>query len=236
MAATAPAPVATRLGYGISDADQHVYETEDAVTRHLDPAYRNAFRWIELNGRKSLLLNDKLYRLVPNPTDEPVGRPGAMVEYFRGHNPEGRSLKELCGPLMHRDPSFVVRDARMSVLDGQGVDLVWMLPTLALGLEEMLWQDPGAVAACARSLNRWVEEEWGFTVGDRVQVAGLLSFIDPIAAEKELGALIAAGCRLVGVRPAGRVVRRAPGPAISTPVVSATRSNRRCSDSRLAAA
>ena len=199
---TASAPVATRLGYGISDADQHIYETEDAVTRHLDPAYRSCFRWVEIDGRRSLLLNDKLYRLVPNPTYEPVGRPGAMVEYFRGHNQDGRSLKELCGPLMHRDAAFVERDARLGVLDAQGVDFAWVLPTLALGLEEMLWQDPGAVAACARALNRWVEEEWGFTVGDRVQVAGLLSFIDPVAAERELAALIAAGCRLVGVRPA----------------------------------
>jgi len=79
---------------------------------------------------------------------------------------------------------------------------VWMLPTLALGLEEMLWPEPGAVAACARALNRWVFEEWGWVVGDRVQTAGLLSFIDAEAAERELATLIEQGCRLVGVRPA----------------------------------
>lgn len=210
-------PVASRLGYGISDADQHIYETEDAITRYLDPAYRHAFQWVDLNGRRALLLNDRLYRLVPNPTYDPVGRPGAMVEYFRGHNAEGRSLKEICGSLQPRDPSFSDRDARLAVLDAQGVDFVWMLPTLALGLEEMLWEDPGAVGACATALNRWIAEEWGFVVGDRVQVSGLLSFIDADLAEAELKTLIDAGCRLVGVRPAP-VHRRGGNLSIGDPV------------------
>lgn len=209
MTSTAAPLTTSRLGYGISDADQHIYETQDAVTRHLDPAFRSAFRWVELDGRTSLLLNDKLYRLVPNPTYEPVARPGSMEEYFRGHNPEGKALRELVGPLQHRAPEFAERDARLEVLEEQGVDFVWLLPTLALGLEEMLQDDPGAVVACAHSLNQWIVDEWGFTVGDRVQVAGLLSFIDPAAAEKELATLIDAGCRLAGVRPAP--VRRPDG-------------------------
>lgn len=200
---TSPAPpVAPRLGYGISDADQHIYEAEDAVTRHLDPAFRHAFRWIELDGRRTLLLNDRLYRLLPNPTFDPVGRPGAMERYFRGDNPEGRSLKELLGPLQSCEPAFREKGARLAKLDEQGVDFALVLPTLCLGLEAMLWEDPPAVAACARALNRWLEEEWGFAVGERALVAGWLSFIEPESAEAELGRLLEAGCRVVAVRPA----------------------------------
>ena len=44
--------VAPGLGYGISDAEQHICETEAAVTKYLD-------RWIEMDGRKSLLFNDR---------------------------------------------------------------------------------------------------------------------------------------------------------------------------------
>ncbi len=127
-----------RLGYGISDADQHFYEAPDSITRYLDPAYRHSFRWVDVDGRKMLLLNDKLFKLIPNPTYDPVAPPGSMVEYFKGHNPEGKSLKELVGPQIHLEESFRYREPRMKVLDEQGVDLCIMLPTLALGLEEML--------------------------------------------------------------------------------------------------
>lgn len=202
MTAATGSPVATHLGYGISDADQHVYESAETIVEYLDPKYRSNFRLIEVDGRKTLLLNDRLYRLIPNPTFDPVGRPGTMVEYFRGNNPEGKSIRELCGPLQTFDPAFRFCEPRMRVLDEQGVDFVWLLPTLALGLEEMLWETPEALAACVRAINRWMAEEWTFNIGDRVHAAGVLSFIDPVAAEQELRALLDAGCRLIGVRPA----------------------------------
>ena len=44
--------VANRPRYDISDADEHTGDTEDAVTKYLD-------RWIEMDGRKSLLFNDR---------------------------------------------------------------------------------------------------------------------------------------------------------------------------------
>ncbi|MCW2623198.1 MAG: hypothetical protein JWL64_2800 [Frankiales bacterium] len=202
MTQAVSSPVASKLGYGISDADQHLYESAETIVEYLDPAARSSFQIVEVNGRRTLMLNDRLYRLVPNPTYDPVGRPGAMMEYFRGNNPEGKSLKELCGPLQAFDPAFRFREPRLRRLDEQGVDFVWLLPTLALGLEEMLWETPAALASCARAINRWVEEEWTFNVDNRVHVAGVLSFIDPTAAELETRRLLDAGCRLFGVRPA----------------------------------
>jgi predicted TIM-barrel fold metal-dependent hydrolase len=77
-----------------------------------------------------------------------------------------------------------------------------MLPTLALGLEEMLWETPLALAACARAINQWMFEEWGWDLGDRGQTLGVISFIDPGAAEAELKVLLDQGCRLIGARPA----------------------------------
>ena len=203
MSATASVSdiVAPKLGYGISDADQHFYEAPDSITKYLDPTYRHAFRWIDLDGRRSLLLNNKLYTLIPNPTYDPVGSPGAMAEYFRGHNPEGKTVKELCGPLQPLEQSFRYREPRMQVLDQQGVDFCIMLPTQALGLEEMLWEDPGAVVACMRSLNRWTHEEWSWNVDDRVVVTGVITLIDPVEAERELETLIEQGCKVIGMRP-----------------------------------
>ena len=203
MTTTSESPiVASRLGYGISDADQHFYEAEDSVTRHLDPKYRSSFRWIESDGRKMLMLNDRLYRLIPNPTYDPVAAPGTMVEYFKANNPEGKTLKELVGDQIPLDPSFRYREPRMKVLDAQGVDLCIMLPTQVLGLEEMLWNDPGAMTACVESLNKWTFEEWGWNIDNRVFVTGAITLIDPDWALKELNRLIEEGVKVIGMRPA----------------------------------
>ena len=202
MSDTAILPTRQRLDYAISDADQHVYESAEMIAEYLDPAFRHNFQLIQINGRTTLMLNERLYRLVPNPTYDPVARPGSMVDYFRGNNPQGRSLKEICGPLQPFDPAFRYREPRLRLLEQQGVDFVWMLPTLALGLEEMLWETPEALAGCARAINRWAAQEWTFNIDDRVHFAGVLSFIDPVAAESELDLLLEAGCRLIAMRPA----------------------------------
>lgn len=202
MTAMSPSITAPRLGYGISDADQHFYEAPDSITRNLDPKFRSTFRWIQVDGRTQLLLNDRLYRLVPNPTYDPVSPPGSMEQYFRAENHEGRTLGQIAGPMQPLEPSYRYREPRMRVLDEQGVDLCIMLPTQALGLEEMLWEVPEAAAACVTSLNRWTFEEWGWQVDDRVFVTGVVSLLDPVAAEAELDRLLAEGCRAIGMRPA----------------------------------
>jgi predicted TIM-barrel fold metal-dependent hydrolase len=216
-ATTEPTIIASKLGYGISDADQHFYEAPDSITKHLDPRHRNAFRWIEIDGRKQLLLNDKLYKLIPNPTYDPVSPPGAMVDYFRGNNPEGKTLGQIAGPMQPLQQSFRYREPRMKVLDEQGVDFCIMLPTQALGLEEMLWDDPAAAAACITSLNRWTHEEWSWNIDNRVLVTGVITLIDPVAAENELERLIAEGCKVIGMRPApikAPGIQRSPGDAV----------------------
>lgn len=214
MTITEAAIVAPKLGYGISDADQHFYEAPDSVTKYLDPRHRDAFRWIEVDGRSMLMLNDRLYRLIPNPTYDPVSPPGSMVPYFRGDNPEGKTLGQIAGPMQPLDPSYRYRQPRMKVLDAQGVDLCIMLPTQALGLEEMLWNDPAAAVACVSSLNRWTFEEWTWNIDNRVLVTGVITLIDPVAAEQELERLIEQGCKVIAMRPApvkAPGVARSPG-------------------------
>src|SRR3989442_1581660 len=77
------------------DADQHYYEAEDAFTRHLDPAFRSAVRWVEVDGRRRLLVGDRLFRMVSNPTFDPVAKPGALADYFRAKNTVGADPKAM---------------------------------------------------------------------------------------------------------------------------------------------
>ena len=65
----------TTIDYRLFDADEHYYEPEDALTRHLDRKYRSAVRWVDMDGRRSLIIGGKLLQLIPNPTYDPVGRP-----------------------------------------------------------------------------------------------------------------------------------------------------------------
>jgi hypothetical protein len=76
-----------------------------------------------------------------------------------------------------------------------------MLPTQCLGLEVMMWEDPGSVVACMNSLNRWIAEEWTFNIDNRVLVTGYITLIDPQSAEAQLEVLINQGCKVIGMRP-----------------------------------
>ncbi len=192
---------ATDLGYGLFDADEHYYEPQDAVTRHLERGFHSAFRWVDMGGRQTLIINDRLLKLIPNPTYDPVGRPGSLIDYFRAQNQDGRSLKEIMGAVQNIQPEYFSRDARLAAMDAQGVEFSWILPSLGLGLEEMLKDNPPALYAVFRAYNRWLAEDWGYTT-DRYQTAPLITLVDPAEAEADLAQLIDAGARLVVLRPA----------------------------------
>jgi len=195
-------PVAAEaITYGIYDADEHYYEPEDAISRHLERKYRHAVRWIELDGRKTLLVNDRLLKLIPNPTYDPVGVPGSLESYFRGHNQEGKEVRDLI-EMQRIQPEYRDRAKRIDAMDTQGVDFAWLLPSLGLGLEEMLREDAETVAAVFSSYNRWLEEDWGYDRDGRIQTGPLLSLLDPAAAEAELERVIGLGARFITLRPA----------------------------------
>ena len=76
-----------------------------------------------------------------------------------------------------------------------------MLPTLGVGMEEVLRADLDALYATYTSFNRWLEEEWGFAFERRVFSAPMLCLIDPHRAVVELDRVLEAGARVVHLRP-----------------------------------
>jgi predicted TIM-barrel fold metal-dependent hydrolase len=206
-------PAVPNVDFGIYDADEHYYEAEDALTRHLDPAFRRSVKWIDMEGRRSLMINNKLVTVVPNPTYDPVGVPGSLEVYFRSENVDGKELRDIVK--MHRlQPEYRERDARLRVMDAQGVDFAWLLPSLGLGLEEMLSENPASAHAIFTAYNRWLHDDWGYDRDGRIQTGPLMSFLDIAEAEKELARVIELGAKFVTFRPAPtRVpgVHRSPG-------------------------
>src|ERR1700730_13022827 len=112
------------------DCDNHFYEATDAYTRFLDPALsKRGMQWALIGGKTRLLVGGKVNRFIPNTTFDPVAKPGAMDEYFRGRNPKSAGTLELFGELEPIRAEYRNRDARLALMDAQGMQGAIMLPT-----------------------------------------------------------------------------------------------------------
>jgi predicted TIM-barrel fold metal-dependent hydrolase len=184
------------------DADNHYYEALDAFTRHLDPKLGpRAVQWAEIDGRKYHVIAGRVSRAVVNPTFDPVARPGVLSSYFRG-NPEGKNPLEYLRQREPIRPEYRDREARLRTLDAQGLEAVWLFPTLGMIYEELLKHDPVALVATFRAFNRWLDEDWGFAFRERIFAAPYLTLADPDEAVRELEWALSRGARVVVMRPA----------------------------------
>ncbi|MGH0035624.1 MAG: amidohydrolase family protein [Myxococcota bacterium] len=180
------------------DADNHYYESLDAFTRHLEPGFeKRCMQWAEMGGRTRLLVGGRLNRFIPNPTFDPVARPGCLDEFFRGKNPGAADLRTLFGELEPISPAYRERDARLALMDEQGIEKAFMFPTLGVGMEEALRDDLPAQRAAFRAFNRWLEEDWGFQYRDRIFATPYITLSDVDEAVAELEWALERGCRAV---------------------------------------
>ena len=72
-----------RLDYPVFDADNHMYETTDAFTKYLPEEYAGLVKYVEVNGRTKIALQEQDQRVHPEPDlqqGRAAGRPGARVQ------------------------------------------------------------------------------------------------------------------------------------------------------------
>lgn len=208
-----PAP-APDLGVPVWDADNHLYEPEDAFTRHLGKKHRNAIRYVEIDGRKKIVICGQLSDYIPNPTFEVVARPGASEEWYRGRNPEGKTLRELFGKPEPCRPAYRHSADRLALMDEQGLHAALLHPTLASAMEHRMKHDAELLHAVVHAFNEWLEEEWGFHHAERIFAVPMMSLMDVERACAELEWCLARGAKAVGLRPApvpGYKASRSPG-------------------------
>ena len=94
------------LDFPVFDADNHMYETPEAFTKYLPSEYEGVIKYIQVNGRTKIAVNNKISDFIPNPTFEVVAAPGAQEEYFKSGNPDGKSRREILGKGMKALPGF----------------------------------------------------------------------------------------------------------------------------------
>lgn len=192
----------TASTYPIYDADRHFYEPPEAFLRNLPKKFKKDFQYVEVNGRTKLAVAGVLSDYIPNPTFEVVAGPGTHELWYRGQNPDGKSLRDFGGAPAPTQAAFNNGAAHLKVMDEQQIHAGLFLPTLASIVEERLAQNPEAIQALLHSLNQWTAEESGFALDDRLFTVPMINLSDVEAACKELEFVLAAGARVVGVRPA----------------------------------
>ena len=203
------------------DCDNHFYEALDAFTRYIEPEFKKrAMQWVEVDGKKRLMVAEKLNRFLPNPRFDPVSKPGQLDEYFRGRNPKSQGTRELFGELdrLADRPEYQDREARLKLMDAQGMQGAIFLPTLGVGMEQPLLHDPDALVAAFRAFNRWMDEDWGFSYQERIFAAPIFTLVNPAAAVDELDWALEHDARFILLLP-GPVMTPAGGMSPSDPVL-----------------
>src|SRR6478735_8803365 len=227
--ASAELPAVERTGtvtldYKAIDVDNHYYEPLDALTRHLPREFKRRGVQMVQNGKRTwAVMGERVNHFIPNPTFDPIIEPGCLDLLFRGEIPEGvdpASLMKVDRLADH--PEYQNRDARVKVMDTQGIETVFMLPTFACGVEEALKHDVDATTASVHAFNLWLDEDWGFDRPDhRIIAAPIISLADPAKAVDEIEYALEHGAKLVLVRPApvpGVVKPRSLGDSLHDPV------------------
>lgn len=190
------------FAYPVYDADNHLYESEEAMTAHLPKKWRREFQYVQVNGRTKLAIGGQITDYIPNPTFDVLAPPGAHEMFMRGKNPEGLSLRELSGEVVPCMPGWRTGEERMKLLNEQGVHATLMFPTLASVVEERMNHDDELLAAVMHSLNEWLHENWGFAREDRIFAVPFVSLMNVDRAVEELEWALERGARSVGLRPA----------------------------------
>lgn len=186
----------------IFDADNHYWEASDAFIRHRDPAFaERGVQVREVDGVLRYVLDGEVFGMLPGPGDvHPRPMPGSFMDYFTGKLSREEFLASFnVAPSDH--PEWYDRDARLKVMDEQGVEATWMFPSQAVVLEApMLATDiPAAIEVCA-AFNRWIEDQWGFAYQERIFGVPYLNMSDPTHLVDELQWCLERGAKVIAIR------------------------------------
>jgi predicted TIM-barrel fold metal-dependent hydrolase len=165
------------LPYSTFDADNHLYENRDALTKFLPPEYEGIIKYVEVNGRTKLAIRDLVSDYIPNPTFVKVAVPGGsgfdVTKGGKGFGDRSRNLGKLVA--MPGIDAFFDPEPRLELMKEMGIDRTLLWPTLASAVEERMADDPDAVCAVVHALNAWMHEHWSYAYSDALYVTPIIS-------------------------------------------------------------
>lgn len=191
-----------QLDFPVFDADNHMYEAREALTKFLPDEYAGVVDFVEVRGRTKITVKGRISDYIPNPTFDRVAAPGAQEEYFKVGNPDGKSRREIMGRGIDAIPAYREPGPRLELMDELGLDRALMWPTLASLVEERLRDDPDATHAVVHALNQWMHETWTFNYEDRIFPTPVVTLPIVEKAIEELEWVAERGAKIILVRPA----------------------------------
>jgi len=196
-----------RLDYLGVDSDNHYYETRDCFTRHIEARFRDRTVRVEAgeDDTEVVRVGDRVWNYMDPKFDE-TNPPGSLKEIVRQ---KGNVEWKDSYSREHMLPAYKNRDARLELMDEQGVEAVVLFPTMAVTVENLMLDDVELTYASLRSFNRWLDDDWGWAYQDRIFCAALLSLLDRDEAVRELDRVLAEGARVIHLRP-GPAAGRSP--------------------------
>jgi len=199
--------MARKLDFPVFDADNHMYETQDAFTRYLPREYSDIIKYVQVNGRTKLAIKNRITEYIPNPTFNKVAPPGADEMKYKLQNPDSttkpgdKPLQELPRSVP-AIPAYFEPEARLELMNELGIDRALMWPTLASVLEERLVDDPVATHVLVHAFNQWMLEHWSFDVDQRIFPVPVVTLPIVDRAIEELEWLVERGAKIILIRPA----------------------------------
>src|SRR3954447_17865951 len=193
------------LPYTTFDADNHLYENQDALTKFLPPEFEGVIRYVDVGGRTKLALRDRISDYIPNPTFAKVAVPGgAGYDVTKGGSGFARPGSTLgFGKKLVAMPgidAFFDPEPRLELMKEMGIDRTLLWPTLASAIEERLADDPDAVCAVIHALNQWMHEHWSYAYSDAIFATPIISLAVMERALEELEFVAERGARIFLVR------------------------------------
>ncbi len=166
------------LPYTTFDADNHLYENRDALTKFLPKEYEGIIKYIDWEGRTKLAIRDQITDYIPNPTFGKVAVPGgAGFDVTKGGSgfavATGFGRNKMVA--MPGIDAFFDPEPRLELMKEMGIDRTLLWPTLASALEERLADDPDACCAVIHALNQWMHEHWSFVYSDAIFSTPIIS-------------------------------------------------------------
>jgi len=192
----------TRLAYGLFDGDNHYYEPRDAFTRYLEPRFREKAVRVEkaADGRETIWIGKRRFTFLEDMelNFDTTVRPGSLREFLRTLTHEHPADADPV--VIPVDPAFVNRDARLALMDQQGIESVFLFPTLGVCVEHFMKDDVEQTYANLRAFNRWLHEDWGFAHQGRIFASPVISLLDEREAVKDLDWALERGARILNIR------------------------------------
>jgi predicted TIM-barrel fold metal-dependent hydrolase len=189
-----------RLPYETFDADNHLYENQDALTKFLPKEYQGAVKYVDVAGRTKLAIRDHISEYIPNPTFAKVAVPGGWGNTHKGSGGVGGHTG-VKPKVMPGIDAFFDPEPRYALMKDMGIDRTLLWPTLASVLEERVADDPDLAVALVHALNEWMHEHWTYVYSDSIFSTPIISLAaGPGPAIEELGYVVERGAKIFLIR------------------------------------